>query len=112
MTLLLILYIASGLLLIGLALPLAFRRIPPNRLYGFRVKRTLENRDVWFAANAFAGVRLAWTGLATVVAAIVFYALPIQTVATYAVAVSAVVLFGVTVAVVQSFRYLKALTAK
>ena len=105
-TFLLVLYVATGLLQIGLALPLVYRKIPPNRLYGFRVKRTLENRDVWFAANAFAGKWLAWAGLATVVAAIVFYALPIEKVDTYAVAVASVVLFGLTVAVVQSVRYL------
>jgi uncharacterized membrane protein len=106
MTLLLILYIFSGLLLIGLVLPLIYRTIPPNHPYGFRVKRTLENSEVWFAANAFAGQRLVWVGLATVVAAIVFYVLPINKVDTYAVAIASVVLFGLTVAVVQSFRYL------
>jgi uncharacterized membrane protein len=100
------LYIAAGLLLIGLALPLVFRKIPPNHWYGFRVKRTLEDREVWFAANAFAGRRLAWTGLATVAAAVAFHLLPINKAETYAVAVAAVMLFSLTVAVVQSFRYL------
>ena len=103
---LLILYITAGLLLIGVALPLVYRKIPPNHWYGFRVKRTFADREVWFAANAFAGRRLAWTGLATVVAAIVFYVIPIDKVDTYAVAMAAVMLFGVTVTVVQSFRYL------
>ena len=42
MIFLLVLYVASGLLLIGLALPLIYRKIPPNHLYGFRVKRTLR----------------------------------------------------------------------
>ena len=61
---------------------------------------------MWFAANAFAGKRLAWVGLATVVVAIVFYVFPIDKVDTYAVAVASVMLFGVAVAVVQSFHYL------
>ena len=103
---LLMLYVAAGLLLIGLASPLVFRKIPPNHWYGFRVKRTLEDKEVWFAANAFAGRRLAWTGLATVAAAIIFHLLPVDKVDTYAVAVTAVMLFSLTVAVVQSFRYL------
>jgi uncharacterized membrane protein len=106
MFLLFILFVASGLLQIGLALPLIYRKIPPNRLYGFRVRCTLEDKDVWYAANAFAGKRLAWAGVATAAAAVIFYVLPIRRVDTYAVAVASVVLFGLTVAVVQSFRYL------
>ncbi|MGO8750214.1 MAG: SdpI family protein [Thermoguttaceae bacterium] len=106
MTFLLILFIATGLTMIGLALPLVYRKIPPNHLYGFRVKRTLKNREVWFAANAFAGQRLAWVGLATVVAAVVFYGLLIENIAAYATAVASVEMVGLLVAVVQSLRYL------
>jgi uncharacterized membrane protein len=105
-TFLFILFVATGLTMIGVALPLVYRKIPPNHLYGFRVKRTLENREVWFAANAFAGQRLAWVGLATVVAAVVFYGLPIENIAVYATAVASVEMLGLTVAVVQSLRYL------
>jgi len=106
MELLLLVYVASGLLLIGLALPLVYRKIPPNHLYGFRIKRTLENRDVWFAANAFAGRQLVWTGLATVTAAVVLYLLPINRVDAYAIAVTAIMLVSLTVALIQSFRFL------
>lgn len=106
MIFLFILYIATGLLLTGMALPLVCRKIPPNHWYGFRVNRTLEDREAWFAVNAFAGRRLMSTGLATIAAAIVFRLLPITKVDTYAVAVASVMLFGLTVAVVQSFRYL------
>jgi uncharacterized membrane protein len=38
-----------------MALPLALRLVGPNRVYGFRTKATLSDRDVWFSANAFAG---------------------------------------------------------
>jgi hypothetical protein len=43
---------AIGPLLIVLSIPLAFRWIPPNRLYGFRVGATLRNRSVWYDVNA------------------------------------------------------------
>jgi uncharacterized membrane protein len=105
-TFLFIFFLATGLTMIGLALPLVYRKIPPNHLYGFRVKRTLENREVWFAANAFAGQRLAWVGLATVVAAVVFCGFLIENIAAYATAVASVEMVGLTVAVVQSLRYL------
>ena len=39
----------------AVAIPLILKRVPPNRLYGVRTRRTLRDRDVWFAANAFGG---------------------------------------------------------
>jgi uncharacterized membrane protein len=29
--------------------------VPPNRVYGFRTRQTLWNRELWFRANRFAG---------------------------------------------------------
>jgi uncharacterized membrane protein len=29
--------------------------VPPNSVYGFRVRQTLVNRELWFRANRFAG---------------------------------------------------------
>jgi hypothetical protein len=34
------------------SIPLMFRWIPPNRLFGFRVPATLRNRSIWYDANA------------------------------------------------------------
>jgi uncharacterized membrane protein len=47
--------ISSGVLLVALGLPLYQRRIPPNRLYGVRVPRTLRDEDVWYEVNQRAG---------------------------------------------------------
>ncbi len=43
---LLILYVVTGVLLAGLAVPLIKRKVPPNNWYGFRVKATLENEAI------------------------------------------------------------------
>ena len=40
------------------ALPLALRKVPPNRLYGFRTKRTLSDTQLWYEANARGGINL------------------------------------------------------
>jgi uncharacterized membrane protein len=32
-----------------------FGIVPPNRIYGFRTRQTLGNRERWFSANRFAG---------------------------------------------------------
>ena len=103
---LLIVYIASGLLMSGLALPLMWRKIPPNHLYGFRVRRTLEDETVWYAANEFSAERLLWGGIATEAAAIGFFFVTPR-VDLYASAVAAFVLGGLAVCLIQSFRFLR-----
>jgi uncharacterized membrane protein len=50
-----VLFPALGLLLVGLAWPLAFKRVPPNRWYGLRVPATFADEGVWYEANARAG---------------------------------------------------------
>lgn len=43
---------AIGPLLILLSIPLAFRWVPRNRLYGFRIVATLRHDAVWYDVNA------------------------------------------------------------
>ena len=107
---LLILFVASGLLLTVLSVPMIFRKIPPNYWYGFRVKATLENEEVWYPANEYAGKGLFWVGIGTVVAAVALFLVPITNVGVYASAVGGIVIVGLAVAVIQSFLYLRTLT--
>ncbi|MCZ7563307.1 MAG: SdpI family protein [Burkholderiales bacterium] len=37
------------------AVPLALRRIPRNRVYGFRIRATLADDDAWYGADAYFG---------------------------------------------------------
>jgi uncharacterized membrane protein len=94
MVVLLILFVASGLLLAVLSVPLIFRKIPPNYWYGFRVRATLENEEVWYPANECAGKWLLWVGIATVVAAVGLFLVPITNVGVYASAVGGIVIVG------------------
>ena len=57
----------------ALSLPLVFGLVPPNRLYGFRTRQTLANRELWYRANRFAGCALFIASLAS---GAVFLALP------------------------------------
>lgn len=76
MLILLIAFSATGLLAAGLALPLLAGKIPPNRFYGFRTPSTLDDEDLWYAANkASAKILLAW-GLVCAVLAIGTYFVP------------------------------------
>jgi uncharacterized membrane protein len=110
MTTLLILYVASGALLMALSLPLLWGKIPPNGLYGFRVRATLEDPSIWYAANKFAATRLLWSGATFVVAAVVLYPIPGISVDVYS--LGCLFLFAVpfVFGLFQSIRYVKSLS--
>lgn len=73
MIILLALYSFAGVILAGLSVPLILHKIPPNGLYGFRSRSTLDNPQLWYRVNAYAGKRLLVTGLGTSIAAIILY---------------------------------------
>ena len=62
--------LALSVFVILVAVPLAKRRIPPNRWYGFRVPATFADREVWFETNAQAGRDLIYLGLLLVLVAL------------------------------------------
>jgi uncharacterized membrane protein len=108
---LLILYLATGLLLSILSIPLLLKKVKPNPFYGFRVQATLENAEIWYATNAhFARYQLA-VGLITAAAALGLSFWPGISVDAYALACLAVFVLVFGTALVQGFRYLKKLTA-
>jgi len=110
MATILILYVVLGLLMVVLAVPLIKRKVKPNGLYGFRLPQTLNDPDVWYAVNAHFGRRLLVTGMATTLAALLLYRLPGLDVDSYAWALLAVFVLFFGVGVVQSWRYMNALT--
>jgi len=54
-------YIISGsnlitsLLLVGIAIPLSYRKIKPNRLYGIRTKFSYSSDENWYRINQYGG---------------------------------------------------------
>lgn len=110
MSTLLIVFIGSGLLLILISLPLLWGKIPPNPLYGFRVRATLENPAIWYPANRYAAKCLIWTGAVIVAAALILYVVPGLSMDAYALGCSAVILVALATALIKSFRCLNSLT--
>ena len=109
MTFMLILSISSGLLSAALAVPLMRRQVAPNSLYGFRVRRTLDDPEVWYDANAFAGRCMFGFGLGTGVACLALYFVPAIDPVAYAVACLVIFLVGLVVSLTLSFRFLNQL---
>lgn len=107
--LLLLLFVGSGLVLIGLSIPLIQRRIKPNYWYGFRTRRTLDSPAIWYDVNAHAGKRLLVSGIITTSSAMVLYLIPGLTLDGYALAMLFIAVIPLVLGIWQSFRYLNRL---
>lgn len=55
-------FLLTGTLEIVISIPLILEKIPPNYLYGFRVKKTLSNKEIWYKANKYLGKDLTTAG--------------------------------------------------
>jgi len=65
-----LIYLAGGVLLMGLAVPLIRGWIPRNALYGFRTPKTLASDEVWYPANWYSGRCLFAAGAAMLIGAV------------------------------------------
>jgi uncharacterized membrane protein len=104
---LLIVYVAGGVILALISLPLIYGKIKPNSLYGFRVPATLEDPDLWYPVNQFAAKRLLIVGLVMIVAASGLYFWPGISVDAYAYAFLGIFLAAFTIVIIQCVRYLR-----
>jgi hypothetical protein len=109
MIILMMLFLFSGLLLAALSIPMIMGKIPPNGLYGFRVKKTMDNPEIWYTVNVYSGKWLLAASLVQALAAVVAFYIPGITLDVYAYIVLAVwvVVFGV--ALTASIRYLNSI---
>jgi hypothetical protein len=88
------------------------RKVRPNNWYGFRVRQTLTDPDVWYAANTYAGKYLFAVGVITVLTAVGLSHMSGMTLDAYVLACGGIILAALAVCVVRSFRYLAKLTRK
>jgi uncharacterized membrane protein len=104
MALFLIVFIAAGLVLIGVAIPLVARRIKPNLLYGLRVPATFADEWVWYEANAKSGRDIMLLGAAEIIMAVALYQMPGLTDTAYALGNAAFLLIGALTMTVVGWR--------
>ena len=97
-------FVGIGLLSMVVGLPLACRRVPPNRWYGIRLPATLADEFVWYETNATSGRDLMMLG--AVVAGVAFFLPRVATVsaAQYAGLCSGVLAVGSSAMVVRGWR--------
>lgn len=61
-------FLGSALLIGGLAVPLALRKIGPNQWYGFRTRKNLADEELWYETNALSAF---WLIAAAIMTALV-----------------------------------------
>jgi len=102
-------YVIIGVLFVLISVPLIRRSVPPNRWYGFRVRQTLENPEIWYAVNAHMGRRMIWVGILLAVTAMACYVVPGMTKDVYAWIILAVLVVSLAFVVASSVRYMLSL---
>lgn len=105
-TFVMIAYVSLGLFIAALAVPMIRRRVAPNRWYGFRVPRTLEDPKVWYEANAYAGKCLFWFGIALSLISLLLWFVPGLDPLIYSMSCLMICLVGSAVSVTMSLSYL------
>jgi len=63
-------YLFTSAVLVGSGIPLYWRKVGSNKLFGLRTKLTMSDDEIWFAANQVAGRWLIITGIGTAAAAV------------------------------------------
>jgi uncharacterized membrane protein len=76
MVIMVFLFTAVGVLLLGLSIPLVRRRVKPNALYGLRVPATFADEWVWYEANARSGRDLMVLGVVQIALALLLALVP------------------------------------
>ena len=106
-----LLFVGTGLLLVGLSIPLLLRRVKPNWLYGFRTPKTFSDERIWYDSNAYAGKWLLISGAIHTVVSLVLYFVPFYRANLLIYAITCGVIFTVVfvMTIVLSFRYLRSL---
>ena len=106
MSILMITFLISGFVLAILSVPLILGKIPPNGLYGFRVRKTMEHPEIWYPVNQHGGKCLFAASLCLIAASIALRLVPGIALETYSLAVLAVWVIVFSIAMFASIRYL------
>ena len=92
--------IISGILFIGISIPLLRGKIPMNGSYGFRIRKAFASDDNWYAINKYGAKQLViWSSL-VVAAGVVLLFVPIPPILRVI-----PLILGLTIAIARTLRY-------
>jgi uncharacterized membrane protein len=102
-------FLSVGLLIYFLSLPLAYRKVPMNQLYGIRIPASFESKERWYDINAYGGRQMAGWAWLIVAASILGFILPDNAAPIYAAVGTVAVLLAVLIPLVRILRYARSL---
>ncbi|MBN2006496.1 MAG: SdpI family protein [Anaerolineae bacterium] len=108
---LMLLFVCTGLLLVGLSIPLLLRRVKPNWWYGFRVPKTINDERIWYESNAYTAKWLLLLGGLHTVISLVLYFIPVfrADLNAYAITCGTIFMIALTLVIILGFRHLRTL---
>lgn len=74
-----ILNISFGVLFVLLSIPLAAKKIPMNRYYGFRLSKARESEQNWYEINRYGGRQMIQWSLLLILIGALYFTFPIDT---------------------------------
>ncbi|MEM6822641.1 MAG: SdpI family protein [Verrucomicrobiota bacterium] len=95
----------SGLLVSLSTLPLIYKKIPMNALYGFRLKQTFESDSSWYHLNEVGGMIFTMLGFPLMLSGILGFFLPETMVVTHSTITLALTFLSTGLAVYLFVRY-------
>ncbi len=105
MTTIAITTLLTGLVLFLVCLPLIYRKVPMNGVYGVRIPAAFESEQRWYDINAYGGRLMAIGALPIMLTGVIGFCLPADWFVAYASAATAVTLISVFVPLVLILRW-------
>lgn len=90
-----------GIIILGLSLPLAHRKVPMNSFYGVRIPASFQSEQRWYDINAYGGRLFAKWSVLIILCGLVGFTLSRSTYPVYHWVVFGVVLFCVLAPLIQ-----------
>jgi len=105
MTAVAIAILLGGLVIFLASLPLAYRKIPMNQVYGIRIPASFESEQRWYDINAYGGRQMAAWSWLIIVTGILGFFVPSDSFLIYAWASVPTTLAAVVIPAIQVFRW-------
>lgn len=102
-------FLFTGLVFIGISIPLLYEKIKPNNWYGFRTRKTFSNEEIWYKANKYMGKDFIILGCLMVLYNLVLFVLPIDILFFVCPGNLIISVAGISIVIVRSFLYLRKL---
>ncbi len=105
-------FLFSGITLYLACLPLIFRKIPMNKLYGMRTKHSFRSDEAWYHLNQIGGIIFSMLAFPLILAGIIGFVLPEHLLPYFSLTVLAVTFLSIGTALFLFMKYATDYTKK